>query len=100
MNWFDSTEPFFSHLAEYGKKVGTVVTELAQHLPELKDVTQRSRYMVTCYPGNGARYTRHCDNADRNGRRLTALLYLNPDWKPTDGGSLRVFEPDGVTLKR
>ena len=47
--------------------------------------------MCTVYPGAGARYVRHVDNPDRNGRLLTALLYLNPDWQEGDGGELRVF---------
>lgn len=56
--------------------------------------------MVACYPGHGARYVRHCDNScdaghgDRcNGRRLTAILYLNPTWQPVDGGELRLYAP-------
>ena len=40
---------------------------------------------------------RHCDNADKNGRKATAILYLNPGWVPEDGGCLRVYQPDGVT---
>ena len=38
----------------------------------------------------GARYVPHYDNPNRNGRRLTAILYLNPDWRPQDGGCLRL----------
>ena len=53
--------------------------------------------MLAHYPA-GARYVRHCDNSclagegERcNGRRLTAILYLNSHWQPLDGGSLRIF---------
>jgi|EP00908_Phaeocystis_cordata_P014867 hypoxia-inducible factor (prolyl hydroxylase) len=56
--------------------------------------------MVTCYPGGGARYVRHCDNScfagkgERcNGRRLTCILYLNPEWEALHGGELRLYEP-------
>jgi hypothetical protein len=45
----------------------------------------RARAMLTCYPGGGARYIRHVDNGNRNGRKLTAILYLNPHWKEGDG---------------
>ena len=39
-----------------------------------------------------------CDNSATgmnrcNGRRLTAIIYLNPDWQPGDGGELRLFRP-------
>jgi Rps23 Pro-64 3,4-dihydroxylase Tpa1-like proline 4-hydroxylase len=43
---------------------------------------------------------RHSDNANKNGRRLTAILYLNPEWVPSDGGCLRVFDADAVTVRR
>ncbi|TMW63718.1 hypothetical protein Poli38472_002659 [Pythium oligandrum] len=51
----------------------------------------RKKAMVTCYPGeNQARYTRHCDNPNSNGRKLTAILYLNPDYESSQGGQLRL----------
>ncbi len=44
--------------------------------------------------------SRHCDNScfagkgERcNGRRLTCILYLNPEWVALHGGELRIFEP-------
>jgi len=70
----------------------TVVCELRDaHLPELKTVTTRSRAMVTCYPGQRRGYTKHCDNAVRNGRKLTAILYLNQNWTEADGGELKIY---------
>ena len=62
-------------------------------LPELKTVSTRSRAMVTCYPGQQRAYTKHCDNAVRNGRKLTAILYLNKHWTSQDGGELKIY-PD------
>ncbi len=35
---------------------------------------------------------RHCDNPDKNGRILTAILYLNPDWSEGDGGELQLTQ--------
>lgn len=34
----------------------------------------RKKAMVTCYPGNGARYTKHCDNPNRNGRKVRVCM--------------------------
>lgn len=44
----------------------------------------------------GASYAAHRD-ALRNDptRRITAILYLNPDWKPADGGCLRIHGSAG-----
>jgi len=59
----------------------------------------RSEAQLTCYPGGGARYTKHLDAFDAGaagvGRRLTAILYLNPDWRPGRGGELRLDVPGG-----
>ncbi|MFN3843289.1 MAG: 2OG-Fe(II) oxygenase [Rehaibacterium terrae] len=44
----------------------------------------------------GARYTRHLDRfRDDDGRTLSLVLYLNSDWRPGDGGELRLFLPEG-----
>jgi SM-20-related protein len=43
------------------------------------------------YPPNGALYVRHLDAMpNKNVRRVTALLYLNPDWAKEHGGCLRM----------
>lgn len=51
---------------------------------------------LALYPGEGARYARHLDAlpGDKN-RVMTAILYLNPDWTPEQGGLLRAWEPQG-----
>ena len=49
--------------------------------------------MVAVYPAEGARYARHCDNPDRNGRKMTVILYLNPGWEQRMGGNLHIFRP-------
>lgn len=67
-------------------------------LPELGHVTTRSRAMITCYPGNGSRYSTHVDNAIGNGRKLTCILYLNKGWRAADGGELRIYPPDGQDM--
>lgn len=64
--------------------------------------------MVSIYPGDGAAFEPHVDNATRcggsdDGRRLTMVLYANEapwDVSPrADGGALRVFpaDPTGAT---
>ena len=43
------------------------------------------------YAGNGEAYVRHRDAFDgAESRRITAILYLNPAWKWSDGGQLRL----------
>jgi SM-20-related protein len=52
----------------------------------------RFSVQLACYPGGGARYARHVDALPGDTNRLfTAIVYLNPDWQPADGGRLRAW---------
>ncbi|MEW5739712.1 MAG: 2OG-Fe(II) oxygenase [Myxococcota bacterium] len=48
----------------------------------------------------GTHYDRHRDAfpGDDN-RRLTAIVYLNPEWRPEHGGQLRLFTPEPVDVE-
>ncbi|CAK9044743.1 Peptidyl-prolyl cis-trans isomerase FKBP62 (PPIase FKBP62) (70 kDa peptidyl-prolyl isomerase) (FK506-binding protein 62) (AtFKBP62) (Immunophilin FKBP62) (Peptidylprolyl isomerase ROF1) (Protein ROTAMASE FKBP 1) (Rotamase) [Durusdinium trenchii] len=106
-------------LKEVLEQIDTLVAEiLAPEFPErMGCIRTRSHAMFTCYPGareaaelvdaqgeswagpcasSSARgYLRHLDNERAKGhcgRILTTILYLNPDWQPSDGGGIRLFE--------
>lgn len=50
-------------------------------------------------PGSG--YERHVDSFQQdNPRRLSVVLYLNPDWGPADGGELVLYDAQGVEAAR
>ena len=66
------------------EKLNTIVVEMCTLKngalkEELKNISSRSRAMVTCYPGNGIFYFRHVDDPIGDGRKLTAIYYLNED---------------------
>jgi SM-20-related protein len=47
---------------------------------------------LAVYPA-GARYAKHLDRfQDHSARTVTFVLYLNHNWTPADGGSLRLFD--------
>ena len=71
-------------------KVDSLCAALKPHVPELVSFTGRSQPMLAIYPGGSASYPRHVDNSDGNGRILTCILYLNAEWRPGDGGELRL----------
>ena len=102
VGWFDGYEDGLwaeGALPKYLTRADTLISELGKHMPELSGVSGRSKAMVAQY-APGTRYVRHCDNSCHagegercNGRRLTAIVYLNPGWSHLDGGELRVYEP-------
>lgn len=61
---------------------------------KLTHVDWANEAMFAIYPGDASRYVKHVDNSTgTDGRRLTAILYLNKGWQPEDGGCCRLFEP-------
>ena len=77
-------------------RMETICFELRSKVEDLRNVTSRSKAMLTCYGGSsgeedGGRYTKHVDNGNANGRRLTAIYYLNSEWKRDFGGALRLY---------
>lgn len=95
-----------------------VADVLAPQFPDrMQCIRTRSHAMFTCYPGTETQvldaagqawagpcasssakgYLRHLDNERLKGhcgRILTTILYLNPEWRDADGGSIRLFEVD------
>jgi SM-20-related protein len=57
---------------------------------------ERTELQVARYPGGGAGYRRHRDAVPGHGnRRVTAIYYANPGWRPQHGGWLRAHLPEG-----
>ena len=51
-------------------------------------ITGRTNAMVACYPGEGTHYVKHVDNPNGDGRCITAIYYINRNWKPEVGQSV------------
>ena len=50
--------------------------------------------MVTKYEGKddlSSHYEKHLDNGNRNGRKVTAIYYINKEWPRAHGGALRLY---------
>lgn len=57
----------------------------------------RHEMQCTCYPGNGARYIKHVDDAlAHRSRRLTLICYANDGWEASHGGVLRLHLHGGI----
>lgn len=50
-----------------------------------------SEFHIAKYPA-GSCYNRHLDQfQERSNRQITVLIYLNENWKPGDGGELKIY---------
>ncbi|WP_159970795.1 2OG-Fe(II) oxygenase [Pseudomonas sp. 8Z] len=72
-------------------------------MDELRQALNQSFYLgledfechFACY-APGAFYQRHFDRfRDDDRRTVSAVIYLNEDWLPEQGGALRMYLPDG-----
>lgn len=78
-----------------------VLDHLARACPKrLGGLADRTHAMLAEYPGRGSRFVRHVDNTGRDGRRLTVLCYLNPDYAGEHGGALKVYDADDADGSR
>jgi len=64
--------------------------KLLERSPLRMRISGRCRPMLATYERHG-RYLPHVDNGDGDGRVLTLVYYLNPDWSEGQGGHLRLY---------
>ncbi|XP_061842819.1 prolyl hydroxylase EGLN3 isoform X1 [Nerophis lumbriciformis] len=92
--WVSGAERECDAISALLRRLDHVITVCARSLVG-RSITERSKAMAACYPGNGAGYVKHVDNPNSDGRCITCIYYLNKNWKAQeDGGVLRIF-PDG-----
>ncbi|KAL3160469.1 hypothetical protein ABBQ32_010786 [Trebouxia sp. C0010 RCD-2024] len=68
----------------------TMRTMLSLFMPHLRLDSQAIK--LQCNAGNGGCFPLHYDSDEQvDGRRVTAIFYLNTDWQPSHGGQLQLF---------
>ncbi len=92
IQWLDKKSAPAEFLV-YLKKMDELIQYLNQTLfLSLKDFEVH----MTIYPV-GSYYKRHLDQFKKDDhRKLSAICYLNEDWKKEHGGQLRIYLPDGT----
>ncbi len=82
--WVDGTEEMCTNIGFLVQALDTIVMRCNTMRNEGQfaryRINERTRAMVTCYPGNNTRYVRHIDNPNNDGRCITCIYYLNKDY--------------------
>lgn len=84
----------FIGLKELVHTVDNFIDHLKPNVANLSGIYERSDAMLAIYPGAGSRFARHIDNTTNDGRRITVLVYLNPNWQKELGGAVRLSALD------
>lgn len=77
----------------------TVMDELMANLRRFCYLSlSDSEFHIAKYP-KGSHYHKHLDQFhERTNRQITVLIYLNENWKPGDGGELKIYRKEGDLL--
>eukprot|EP00757_Euglenozoa_sp_SAG-D1_P016371 gene16371-697_t len=103
VHWVPENDPYAADVRRMLARLDTLLQQsvllISMESGKKEDIGTllRSRTMGSVYT-EGTKYERHIDNVNGNGRRLTTILYLNPELRKYDGGELRMYTPDGNKL--
>lgn len=76
--------------------LGEALSEAMSVEPRLQlTITRNTEALFACFPGKGAKYNCHYDGGAGDARKLTAILYINEEWKPADEGRLKMYDAGG-----
>ncbi|KAG0302758.1 hypothetical protein BGZ98_007260 [Dissophora globulifera] len=96
--WVSPGSKFLEQSAALNQCVDWFSKVLHQDLERLIHLHGQAEYQLAYYPPDSSHYERHRDSFPTNDRedvdqrRVTAIVYFNPDWKQGDGGELRIFD--------
>ncbi|KAK2561602.1 Egl nine-like protein 1 [Acropora cervicornis] len=78
--WVDGREKHCETISYHMNVVNSLIRKCNEFVEEYEIEHRTKQAMVACYPGQGTGYKRHVDNPSQDGRCITTLYYLNPEW--------------------
>lgn len=99
ITWVDGKEENCETISYHMNVVNLLIRKCNELIDEY-EIEHRTKAMVACYPGQGSGYKRHVDNPSQDGRCITTLYYLNPEWTEEKGGILKLYPGGGEQAVR
>ncbi|KAF9296215.1 hypothetical protein BGZ88_000420 [Linnemannia elongata] len=96
--WVSPGSKFLEVSPELKECVDWFSGRLHEDLAKVVHLHGQAEYQLAYYPPDSSHYERHRDSfptddkEDVDQRRVTAIVYFNPDWKQGNGGELRIFD--------
>ncbi|KAF9434699.1 hypothetical protein BGZ76_007585 [Entomortierella beljakovae] len=96
--WVSPGSKFLDQSPALNQCIDWFSKKLHEDLIKLVNLHGQAEYQLAYYPPDSSHYERHRDSfptndpEDKDQRRITAIVYFNPDWTQGDGGELRVFD--------
>ncbi|KAF9537303.1 hypothetical protein EC957_008491 [Mortierella hygrophila] len=96
--WVSPGSKFLEVSSELKECVDWFSGRLHDDLAKVVHLHGQAEYQLAYYPPDSSHYERHRDSfptddkEDVDQRRVTAIVYFNPDWKQGNGGELRIFD--------
>ncbi|KAF9135230.1 hypothetical protein BGX30_011604 [Mortierella sp. GBA39] len=96
--WVSPGSKFLEVSPELKECVDWFSGRLHDDLAKVVHLHGQAEYQLAYYPPDSSHYERHRDSfptddkEDVDQRRVTAIVYFNPDWKQGNGGELRIFD--------
>ena len=61
-------------------------------------ITRNTEALFACFPGEGAKYNVHYDGGSGDPRKLTAILYVNKEWRADADGRLMMYDAGSFSV--
>ncbi|KRX77195.1 Egl nine -like protein 1, partial [Trichinella sp. T6] len=87
--WYSGVDDYLESIAFLLHQIDDLILSISPSLTDCR-IDQKSKAMLSCYKV-GSYYVKHVDNAERDGRLITCVYYMNQDWIAKLGGLLRIF---------
>lgn len=81
IHWVEGKEPNCLNIGYLMRTLDQILMRFSRLNVDGRQILNRTKAMIACYPANGTKYVKHVDNPNEDGRYITCIYYLNKSWQ-------------------
>lgn len=81
IHWVEGKEPNCLNIGYLMRTLDQILMRFSRLNVDGRQILNRTKAMIACYPANGTKYVKHVDNPSQDGRYITCIYYLNKSWQ-------------------